>query len=42
MTEDALSQLLQNCHELTPEQQQQLQQLLKTRWKKELKSQKKM
>lgn len=41
MSEQRIMELLQNADQLSEEQQQQLQLILKERWKKELKSQKK-
>lgn len=40
LTEEQLVELLKNADQLSQEQQAQLQQILKTRWKKEIKSQK--
>lgn len=41
LSDEQLIELLQNANQLSPQQQAQLQQILKTRWKKDLKTQKK-
>lgn len=38
LTEEQLVELLKNADQLSEEQQAQLQQILKTRWKREIKS----
>lgn len=40
LTEEQLVELLKNADQLSPEQQAQLQKIIKNRWKKEIKSQK--